>query len=372
MPSKQNIIRAGLACIPLLAGGSQAVADVVIYGAGDRAIVYYRGGETVLVSHCETAYNFLTDKLNETGRSSLDECLSRAMPETISVQDFKQKLLKDGLQTGSSDRFKPLTRDEVETLRSPVPDLSSFAEDDVLNAQETDLKGKIARITDFLHSEKKKNNKATADLETATQGLSAIQQTRANKVAAQAQLERFNQAIQVAQGVVDGLMAKISDSKLDSLLPDRKKKGDAEYLMLENAAPPELKPWFQGGAEGASANPAVQPNAPASGANQAASSFRKKPGVILSCVAEPKSVVPGDEVRILGTPDFLDPKRPTYFTWSTTGGTILEVNGMFGRANVDTQGLAPGTYTVTGHVSDGTKPSQMADCTASFVVTANK
>ena len=35
---------------------------------------------------------------------------------------------------------------------------------------------------------------------------------------------------------------------------------------------------------------------------------------------------------------------------------------------VDTSGLNPGNYTVTGHVSEGQKAGQFADCTANFTV----
>ena len=39
-------------------------------------------------------------------------------------------------------------------------------------------------------------------------------------------------------------------------------------------------------------------------------------------------------------------------------------------ASVDTKALSAGTYTVKGHVSQGAKPGQMADCSATFTVTA--
>src|SRR6202030_1566454 len=37
---------------------------------------------------------------------------------------------------------------------------------------------------------------------------------------------------------------------------------------------------------------------------------------------------------------------------------------------IDTKDLNPGTYTVTGHVTEGNKPGQSADCTATFTVNA--
>ncbi|MEO6805945.1 MAG: hypothetical protein ABI209_07340, partial [Edaphobacter sp.] len=51
--------------------------------------------------------------------------------------------------------------------------------------------------------------------------------------------------------------------------------------------------------------------------------------------------------------------------WTTTGG---KASGTSSISNIDTAGLAPGSYTVTGHVTEGAKAGQSADCTASFSV----
>jgi hypothetical protein len=61
----------------------------------------------------------------------------------------------------------------------------------------------------------------------------------------------------------------------------------------------------------------------------------------------------------------LNPKKMATYTWTSTGGTI---SGTSSTANIDTKGAAPGTYTVTGHVTEGAKPGQSADCTAQFTV----
>ena len=37
-------------------------------------------------------------------------------------------------------------------------------------------------------------------------------------------------------------------------------------------------------------------------------------------------------------------------------------------ANIDTKDAQPGTYTVKGHISEGAKPGQMADCSADFTI----
>jgi outer membrane protein OmpA-like peptidoglycan-associated protein len=50
-----------------------------------------------------------------------------------------------------------------------------------------------------------------------------------------------------------------------------------------------------------------------------------------------------------------------------TGGTVA---GVSSSAKIDTTGLAPGSYTLKGHVSAGDKPDENADCTAAFTVRA--
>jgi hypothetical protein len=89
------------------------------------------------------------------------------------------------------------------------------------------------------------------------------------------------------------------------------------------------------------------------------------PPVTYSCAVSPSTVFPGDPVTATGTALALDPKKTATYTWSSTGGTIT---GTSSTANVATAGLAPGTYTVKGHVSEGAKPGQMADCSADFTV----
>ncbi|HEX3438438.1 MAG TPA: hypothetical protein VHT24_16835 [Pseudacidobacterium sp.] len=89
------------------------------------------------------------------------------------------------------------------------------------------------------------------------------------------------------------------------------------------------------------------------------------PPVEFSCSANPSAVFPGDPVTITGTATNLNPKRNTTYSWSGQG---ITVRGDTATANVDTSGLQPGTYTVTGHVSQGQKPGQFADCTTNFTV----
>jgi hypothetical protein len=87
------------------------------------------------------------------------------------------------------------------------------------------------------------------------------------------------------------------------------------------------------------------------------------------CEAQPVSVYPGDPVNVTGRAINLEQSRkllPAY-TWSVSGGRIT---GGAGGATVATSGLAPGDYTVVGKVSEGSQPSQHAECTASFRVIA--
>ena len=87
------------------------------------------------------------------------------------------------------------------------------------------------------------------------------------------------------------------------------------------------------------------------------------PPVTLACSASPTSVFPGEAITITGTAGELNPKKKATYTWSGTG-----VTGSDTTAKVDTASLAPGSYTVKGNVSEGPKPGQSADCSATFTV----
>ena len=93
--------------------------------------------------------------------------------------------------------------------------------------------------------------------------------------------------------------------------------------------------------------------------------------VSYSCSVNPSTVFPGDPITVTGTAMNLNPnpKKVVSYTWTTDGGAI---SGTSNVANVNTATAAPGSYTVKGHVSQGTnpKPGQMADCSASFTVRA--
>ncbi len=91
------------------------------------------------------------------------------------------------------------------------------------------------------------------------------------------------------------------------------------------------------------------------------------PPVTYSCSVAPASVYPGEPITVTGVALNLNPKKTATYTWTTDGGVI---SGTSATANVDTKAAAPGSYTVKGHVTEGVKPGQMADCSATFTVKA--
>jgi outer membrane protein OmpA-like peptidoglycan-associated protein len=86
-----------------------------------------------------------------------------------------------------------------------------------------------------------------------------------------------------------------------------------------------------------------------------------------SCTATPSSAFPGDAISASGTALNLNPAKTAVYTWSVDGGTAT---GDGSTAKIDTTGLAPGSYMLKGHVSEGDKPAENADCTAAYAVRA--
>ncbi|MFZ0631391.1 MAG: hypothetical protein WA399_06605 [Acidobacteriaceae bacterium] len=89
------------------------------------------------------------------------------------------------------------------------------------------------------------------------------------------------------------------------------------------------------------------------------------PPVQYACSMNPASVFPGEQVTVTGTATNLNPKKTANYSWSGQGVTVGGTNS---TATIDTANLQPGTYTVSGHVTEGNKPGQSADCTAQFTV----
>jgi outer membrane protein OmpA-like peptidoglycan-associated protein len=89
------------------------------------------------------------------------------------------------------------------------------------------------------------------------------------------------------------------------------------------------------------------------------------PPVTFTCSASPSTGFPGDPITVTGTAANLNPKKTATYNWTSDGGTV---SGTGNTANVDTKNLNPGSYTVKGHVSEGAKPGEMADCSAPFTI----
>ena len=89
--------------------------------------------------------------------------------------------------------------------------------------------------------------------------------------------------------------------------------------------------------------------------------------VMLGCGAQPPSVYPGDPIKVEANALHLNPKKTPVYNWASNGGKITASGP---EATIDTAGLAPGEYTVTGHVQEGPKARQQASCAAPFTVKA--
>ena len=89
------------------------------------------------------------------------------------------------------------------------------------------------------------------------------------------------------------------------------------------------------------------------------------PPVTLTCEVNPPTVFSGDPITVTGTALNLNPKMTATYIWNLEGGTI---SGTSRTVYVDTKPAVPGVYKVTGHVSEGAKAGQSADCTAQFTI----
>jgi outer membrane protein OmpA-like peptidoglycan-associated protein len=89
----------------------------------------------------------------------------------------------------------------------------------------------------------------------------------------------------------------------------------------------------------------------------------------ISCSAGPTRVFAGGPVTVTATPEGLNPKWNTLYTWTGDG-----VTGNGATASVNTTALNPGTYTVKANLKvgksgkEGEKPWQVADCSTTYIV----
>ena len=84
-----------------------------------------------------------------------------------------------------------------------------------------------------------------------------------------------------------------------------------------------------------------------------------------SCSVNPVSVFPGDPIAASGTAVNLDSAKTPVYTWKVDGGAVT---GVSSTARIDTTNVAAGPYTLKGHVSQGDRPDENADCTAAYAV----
>ncbi len=85
-----------------------------------------------------------------------------------------------------------------------------------------------------------------------------------------------------------------------------------------------------------------------------------------SCSVQPTEVMVGEPLTATVAASNFNPKHTVTYSWAGTGGTVT---GKETTASIDTTNAAPGTYTVTAHVTDPkSKKNNEASCSASYTV----
>jgi hypothetical protein len=88
--------------------------------------------------------------------------------------------------------------------------------------------------------------------------------------------------------------------------------------------------------------------------------------VAASCSVQPSEVMVGEPVTATANASNFNPKHTLTYTWTSSGG---KVTGKDATANIDTNGMSGGSYTVTANVRDPkAKKNNEATCTANFTV----
>lgn len=91
----------------------------------------------------------------------------------------------------------------------------------------------------------------------------------------------------------------------------------------------------------------------------------RPPAPTMSCPADRSSVMPGERAQITATVNDQSHTALKY-SWQTNGGQLVNASDSSPTVQLDTSGLAPGTYTVTGRVENGAGGA--ADCSTSVTV----
>ena len=85
-----------------------------------------------------------------------------------------------------------------------------------------------------------------------------------------------------------------------------------------------------------------------------------------SCSVQPAEVLVGEPITATVVISNFNPKHTVTYAWSGNGG---QVTGKDTTAQIDTTSVAPGSYTVTAHVTDAKeKNNNVASCSANFTV----
>lgn len=85
-----------------------------------------------------------------------------------------------------------------------------------------------------------------------------------------------------------------------------------------------------------------------------------------SCSVQPTEVMVGEPITATVTASNFNPKHTVTYAWSGNGG---QVTGKDTTAQIDTKDAAPGSYTVTAHVTDPKmKTNNEANCSANYTI----
>jgi len=91
-----------------------------------------------------------------------------------------------------------------------------------------------------------------------------------------------------------------------------------------------------------------------------------EPPASATCTVNPTEVMVGEPMTATAIGSNFNPKHTLNYTWNTTGG---QITGKGSTANIDTNGLAGGSYSATAHISDPRmKKDGEASCMATFNV----
>jgi outer membrane protein OmpA-like peptidoglycan-associated protein len=85
-----------------------------------------------------------------------------------------------------------------------------------------------------------------------------------------------------------------------------------------------------------------------------------------ACSVQPGEVLVGEPITATVVASNFNPKHTVGYSWSGNGG---QITGKDTTAQIDTTNAAPGSYTVTAHVTDAKeKNNNVASCSANFIV----